>query len=207
MNYLISIITCTSTAPQNNTGLYSESVASQGIMSKWFYDTFTDAATGAARCGSFIGERFGLLVTSYGWTQWTWRFMWFEPPKRNTLRPRENWVVLLKPVLSKPAFLSAPVEWHLPKPFIAQGWAVTMSPEARQVALRWLKPYTAAGVLMARSSKWCLVWRQQCGAILSYHSAVLSMACPVEPSCRVISHYSHIQEWPAGPTLHCRDTL
>jgi hypothetical protein len=53
-------------APQNNTGLYSESVASQGIMSKWFYDTFTDAATGAARCGSFIGEGFGLLITSYG---------------------------------------------------------------------------------------------------------------------------------------------
>jgi hypothetical protein len=34
-------------------------------MSKRFYDTFTGAATGAARCGSFIGEGFGLLVASY----------------------------------------------------------------------------------------------------------------------------------------------
>jgi hypothetical protein len=31
-------------------------------MSKWFYDTSTGAATGAARCGSFVGEAFGLLV-------------------------------------------------------------------------------------------------------------------------------------------------
>jgi hypothetical protein len=34
-------------------------------MSKWFYDISTDAATGAARCGSFVGGSFGLLVTSY----------------------------------------------------------------------------------------------------------------------------------------------
>jgi hypothetical protein len=87
VNYLISILTSTSTTPQYNTGLYSESVASQGIMlkwfydiftgaatgaaccgsfMKWFYDTFTGAATGAARCGSFIGEGFGLLVANYG---------------------------------------------------------------------------------------------------------------------------------------------
>jgi hypothetical protein len=51
------------------------------------------------------------------------------------------------------AFSSAPEKWRMPEPFIAQGHAVTMSPEARQVALRWLKPYTAARVLMARSSK------------------------------------------------------
>jgi hypothetical protein len=35
-------------------------------MSKWFYDTFTCAATGAARYGSIVKEGFGLLVTSYG---------------------------------------------------------------------------------------------------------------------------------------------
>jgi hypothetical protein len=35
-------------------------------MSKRFYDTSTDAATGAARCGSFVGEGFGLLVIGYG---------------------------------------------------------------------------------------------------------------------------------------------
>jgi hypothetical protein len=34
-------------------------------MSKWFYDTSTGAATGAARCGSFVREGFGLLVVRY----------------------------------------------------------------------------------------------------------------------------------------------
>jgi hypothetical protein len=37
-------------------------------------------------------------------------------------------------------------------PFIAQGRVVTMRPEARQVAPRWLKPYTAFRALIARSS-------------------------------------------------------
>jgi hypothetical protein len=36
------------------------------MMSKWFYDTSTSVATGAARCGSFVGGGFGLLVASYG---------------------------------------------------------------------------------------------------------------------------------------------
>jgi hypothetical protein len=35
-------------------------------MSKWFYDTFTGAAIGAARYGSFVEKSFGLLVISYG---------------------------------------------------------------------------------------------------------------------------------------------
>jgi hypothetical protein len=35
-------------------------------MSKRLCDTFTNVATGAARCGSFIGEGFGFLVVSYG---------------------------------------------------------------------------------------------------------------------------------------------
>jgi hypothetical protein len=33
-------------------------------MSKWFYDTSTGPATGAARCGSVFGKRFGILVVS-----------------------------------------------------------------------------------------------------------------------------------------------
>jgi hypothetical protein len=56
------------------------------------------------------------------------------------------------PCLSLP-FSSAPVKWRLPKPFIAQGRAITLRPKAQQVALRWLKPYTVTRVLMARSSK------------------------------------------------------
>jgi hypothetical protein len=62
-------------------------------------------------------------------------------------------VVLLKPALPELAYFSAPEKWRLPEPFIAEGRAVTISPEARQVGPRWLKPYTAARVLMARSSK------------------------------------------------------
>jgi hypothetical protein len=41
---------------------------------------------------------------------------------------------------------------YLPGPFIAQGRVVTMRPVARQVAPRWLKPYTTSRALMARSS-------------------------------------------------------
>jgi hypothetical protein len=44
------------------------------------------------------GMPFSLLVVSYRWTQWSQRFTWFELPEHNILRPRENWVVLLKHV-------------------------------------------------------------------------------------------------------------
>jgi hypothetical protein len=33
-------------------------------MSKWFYDTSIGAATGAARCGSFVGKAFSLFGCS-----------------------------------------------------------------------------------------------------------------------------------------------
>jgi hypothetical protein len=39
-------------------------------MSNWFYDTSIGAAIGAARCCSFVGGGFGLLVVSYGQTRW-----------------------------------------------------------------------------------------------------------------------------------------
>jgi hypothetical protein len=39
------------------------------------------------------------------------------------------------------SFLSTPVKWRLPEPFIAQGQVVTMSPKARQVASGQVKPY------------------------------------------------------------------
>jgi hypothetical protein len=64
-------------------------------LSKWLYDTFTGAAIGAARCSSFVGGGFGLLVASYEGIRWTRRFTWFGPPECNTLRPRVNEVVLL----------------------------------------------------------------------------------------------------------------
>jgi hypothetical protein len=123
------------------------------ILSKRFYDTSIEVATGAARCGSFVGKVFSLLVVSSRWTWWTWWFMWFGPPEHNTLRPRENWVVLCSsmPYLSL-SFYSTLWKWRLPGPFIAQGQVVTMKPRARQVAPRWLKPYTTSRAIMARSS-------------------------------------------------------
>jgi hypothetical protein len=67
--------------------------------------------------------------------------MWFGPPECNTLHPQVNRVVLLKPVLPEPTFLSAPMKWHLPEPFIAQGQAVPKGPEVQQVASGQVKPY------------------------------------------------------------------
>jgi hypothetical protein len=49
-------------------------------------------------------------------------------------------------------FSPTPVKRCLPGPFISQGRVVTMRPGARQVAPRWLKPYTTSKALMARSS-------------------------------------------------------
>jgi hypothetical protein len=54
-------------------------------MLKWFYDTSTGAATGAACCGSFVVEGFDFLVASYGWTRWIRRFTWFGPSECNFL--------------------------------------------------------------------------------------------------------------------------
>jgi hypothetical protein len=125
---------------------------------------------------SFVGGGFGLLIARYEWTRWTRRFTWFRPPVHNTLHPRDNWVVLLKSALSEPAFLSAHVKRHLPKPFIAQGRTVTLRLGARQVVLWWLKPYTTSRVLIARSSKWCLARRQQRVVVPSYRSVALNMA-------------------------------
>jgi hypothetical protein len=64
-------------------------------LSKWFYDTFTGVAIGAARCGSFVGGGFGLLVASYEEIRWIRGFTWFGSSERNTLRPRVKGVVLL----------------------------------------------------------------------------------------------------------------
>jgi hypothetical protein len=56
-------------------------------ISRWFYDTSTSAATGAARYGSFDGKSFDLLVVS---SRWTRGFTWFRMTERNILRPQEN---------------------------------------------------------------------------------------------------------------------
>jgi hypothetical protein len=64
-------------------------------MLKWFDDTSIGAATGAARCGSFVGGAQIAQGVGYEGIRWTRGFTWFETPERNTLRPRVNGVVLL----------------------------------------------------------------------------------------------------------------
>jgi hypothetical protein len=84
----------------------------------------------AARCSSFVGGGFGLLVASYEEIRWTRGFTWFGPPDRNTLRPRVNGVVLLCLSIrlkSRGPFLCV-CPWRLPGPFIVQGGAVTVRP-------------------------------------------------------------------------------
>jgi hypothetical protein len=100
-------------------------------LSKWFYDTSTGAATGAARCGSFVGGAQIAQGVGYQRIRWTRGFTWFRPPERNTLHPRVNGVVLLclsVRLKSRGPFLSPHCPWHLSGPFIAQGRAVTVRP-------------------------------------------------------------------------------
>jgi hypothetical protein len=105
------------------------------FLSKWFYDTSTGAATGAARCGSFVGGAQIAQGVGYEGIRWTRGFTWFGPPERNTLRPRVNGVVLLClsvrlkspcPFSCVSVRLQSP--WRLPGPFIAQGRAVIVRP-------------------------------------------------------------------------------
>jgi hypothetical protein len=64
-------------------------------MSKWFYDTSTGVATGAARCVSFVRGAQIAQGVGYQGIRWTREFTWFGLPERNTLRPRVNGVLLL----------------------------------------------------------------------------------------------------------------
>jgi hypothetical protein len=104
-------------------------------LSKWFYDTSTDAATGAARCGSFVGGAQIAQGVGYEGIRWTRGFTWFGPSEHNTLRPRVNGVVLLclSVRLKSPCHFSCvsvrlQSPWRLLGPFIAQGQAVTVRP-------------------------------------------------------------------------------
>jgi hypothetical protein len=47
------------------------------------------------RCGSFVGGAQIARGVGYPRIRWTRGFTWFRSPERNTLRPRENGVVLL----------------------------------------------------------------------------------------------------------------
>jgi hypothetical protein len=94
-------------------------------LSMWFYDTFIDVAIGVVYYDFFVGGTQIAQGVGYQRIRWTRGFTWFRSPERNTLRPRENVVVLL--CLSarlRSSFLCV----CLLGPFIAQGRAVTVRP-------------------------------------------------------------------------------
>jgi hypothetical protein len=85
------------------------------------------------RYGSFVGGAQIARGVGYERIRWTRGFTWFGPPERNTLRPRENEVVLLclsARLRSLFVYLCVCVcvSWRLSGPFIAQGRAVTVRP-------------------------------------------------------------------------------
>jgi hypothetical protein len=85
-------------------------------LSKWFYDTSTGAATGAARCGSFVRGAQIARGVGYPGIRWTRRFTWFGPPERNTLRPRSGDICYLNsaPTVGPPGHTWRP--WSCPGP-------------------------------------------------------------------------------------------
>jgi hypothetical protein len=118
-------------------------------MSKWFYDTSTGAATGAARCSSFVGGAQIAQGVGYQGIRWTRGFTWFVLPERNTLRPRVNGVVLLclsVRLKSMCPFLCLCVcPWRLSGPFIAQGRTVTVRPHGTTGGPGALRPLSSKG--------------------------------------------------------------
>jgi hypothetical protein len=162
-------------------------------LSKWFCDTSTGAATGAAHCGSFVG---GDLVS--------WSLAMDERGRHEDLRGsgRQSVIpcvhgrtVLHCSSLYEPeAFFLTPVKRCLLDPFIAQGRVVTMRHGAQQVASRWLKPYTAVWSHPVNSP--CYTEHdKRFGAVLSgriiivamFRSSQLGLRCSVELNCSGMS--------------------
>jgi hypothetical protein len=52
--------------PSRDNSVFSLCTRDRPGLSKWFYDTSTDVATGAVRCDFFVGGAFGILIASYG---------------------------------------------------------------------------------------------------------------------------------------------
>jgi hypothetical protein len=122
------------------------------LLSKRFYDILIDAAARLACCGSFVRGSFSLLVASYKWMWWTHEFTWFKPPERNTLRPWENWVVLLKPALTEP-FFNLPREEAPARAFYSSRSGSYIETRGPTGSPWWLKPYTSSMTIMVRSIK------------------------------------------------------
>jgi hypothetical protein len=122
-------------------------------VSKWFYDTSTGAATGAARC-CFLLER--ALIS--------WLLSIDERGGHKDLRGSDCRSIIPYVHGRTELYFSSLSIYFLaltdPREeasvrvfYIAQGRVVTLRPGARQVVPRWLKSYTTSRVIMTRSSK------------------------------------------------------
>jgi hypothetical protein len=120
---------------------------------------------------------FGLLVVSYRWIRWAWRFTWFRPPERNILWPRENRVVLLKSGLvrvSLSLYFFWPPEMTSTRAFYSSRSDSYNESQGPIGGLRAGKTLCCMAP-PARSSKWCLQWRRyawSCRLPHCTHSAV-----------------------------------
>jgi hypothetical protein len=118
---------------------------------KWFYDTSTGAAIEQSVVVLLLDEA---LVS--------WSLAMDEYDGHEDLRGSGRWSVIpyvhrrtelyCSSLYEPEPFFPTPLKRCLPDPFIAQGRVVTMRPGTRQVAPRWLKPYTTFRALMAMSS-------------------------------------------------------
>jgi hypothetical protein len=173
-------------------------------LSKWIYDTFIGAATGAARCDYFVVNGFGLLVDS---SKCTRRFTWFGPREHNTLCPYKNEVVLLKPGIARVSlsifFFFDPLDWRLPGPFIVQGRTVTMSPKARQVALGQVGPYAIGHQRLGVANDFFN--DMDTPGLVACH-ATLGQQCDTVLS-ESLDTVAALEEWFIVLTLHCSRTV
>jgi hypothetical protein len=146
-------------------------------------DTSTGTATRAIRCGLLLG---GLRI-SYAQARWTqWIFTWFGPLERNTLHPREIFVLLC---VLRYSWLS----WTCPVSVPAQAFYSSrpsshIESQGPTTGPGWLKPYT--------------VWFYRLDIandifndveyVMSCYSAMLRSVSGMATSCQVVSHCSYV---------------
>jgi hypothetical protein len=112
--------------------------------------------------------------------------MWFGPPERNTLCPREMLYCCVCGVVQGSVEL---VRFcRLPDPFIAQGRAATLRPGDRQVAPEWLNSNIVGCYELEVAND---VFNDM-GYVLSCCPIMLCTVCGMEPSSRVAWHCSDV---------------
>jgi hypothetical protein len=144
------------------------------------------------------------LGSSYGWTRWTQRFMWFMLLECNTLRPQERWVLYCCVV--------ARVYVELARSECEDSNACPAFYSMRALQSHWDQSLTGGpglvaslheNTLLARSSKWYLQRRGEYPILLSRHVAPMHNRALC---CCVAQHSSGSTTLYCSVTRHCRDT-